>query len=158
MERRIPSLVSWWPISPAKIDETLTRDSITAEVVRESFAADQRGFGAIEYLLFADDDAVLGQLESGSSAFGQYLTSLAAVIADAIQQAADDWSGAYGDAFAGRGDRVIAERLAIADFVRVPVFLIEAKRDCTANVCLGGGALAPRRRLLPRSPSHTAQA
>ncbi len=137
MELRIPSLVSWWPISPEKIDETLTRDAVAAEDVRESFAADQRGFGALEYLLFADDEVVLSRLGSGSDVYGPYLTALSGVIADAIQQASDDWAGAYGAAFSGTGNRAIAENLAIADLVRVPVFLTETIGDMQLGVALG---------------------
>ncbi len=137
MELRIPSLVSWWPISPEKIDETLTRDAVAAEDVRESFAADQRGFGALEYLLFAEDEVVLSRLGSGSDVYGQYLTALSGVIADAIQQASDDWAGAYGEALSGTGDRAIAENLAIADLVRVPVFLTETVGDMQLGIALG---------------------
>lgn len=137
MELRIPSLVDWWPISPDKIDATLTRDAVAASDVRESFAADQRGFGALEYLLFADDDVVLGRLGSGSDLYGQYLTALSDVIAAAIQQAAEDWAGAYGEAFSGTGDRAIAENLAIADLVRVPVFLTETVGDMQLGIALG---------------------
>ena len=137
MELRIPSLVSWWPISPEKIDQTLSRDAISGEDVRESFAADQRGFSALEYLLFADDDTVLGRLGAGSGVFGQYLTALSGVIADAIEQASNDWNGEYGDAFSGSGDRAISENLAIADLGRVPVFMTETVGDMQLGVALG---------------------
>lgn len=135
MELRIPSLVDWWPIDEAKIERALTRPTISAEDVRETFAADQRGFSALEQLLFSD--SVLGRLASGDEAYGQYLTALADVIADAIRQASDDWSGAYGDAFSGRGDIAISENLAIADLVRVPVFLTETVGDMQLGVALG---------------------
>ena len=137
MELRIPSLVDWWPISEEKIEQTRSRASITAEDVRESFAADQRGFSALEYLLFADDDIVLTQLGSERGATGQYLAALSEVIARAIRQAAVDWAGEYGSAFSGTGDRAIAENLAIADLVRVPVFLTETVGDMQLGVALG---------------------
>ena len=137
MELRIPSLVDWWPIDENKIHEALARPTISAEDVRETFAADQRGFSALEHLLFADGDSVLGRLQAGDDAYGQYLTALAEVIADAIRRAADDWSGAYGQAFSGSGDRAISENLAIADLVRVPVFLTETVGDMQLGVALG---------------------
>ena len=135
MELRIPSLVDWWPIDEAKIQQALTRPTISAEDVRETFAADQRGFSALEHLLFSDN--VLGRLASGDDAYGQYLTALADVIADAIRQASDDWSGAYGEAFSGSGNLAISENLAIADLVRVPVFLTETIGDMQLGVALG---------------------
>ena len=137
MERRIPSLIDWWPIDEAKIHGALARPTISAEDVRETFAPDQRGFSALEHLLFADDDSLLGRLESGDRAYGQYLMSLSSVIADAIQQASDDWSGDYGKQFSGSGNRAIAEALAIADLVRVPVFLTETIGDMQPGVALG---------------------
>ena len=137
MELRIPSLVSWWPISQDKIEDALGRDAISADDVRESFAADQRGFSALEYLLFADDDLVLERLSAGDSAYSQYVAALSGVIAEAMQQAADDWRGEYGDAFSGSGDLAIAENLAIADLVRIPVFLTETVGDMQLGVALG---------------------
>ena len=137
MELRIPSLVDWWPIDEDKIDEALARPTISAEDVRETFAADQRGFSALEHLLFADGDSALDRLQAGDDAYGQYLTALAEVIADAIRQAADDWSGDYGQAFSGNGDRAISQNLAVADLVRVPVFLTETVGDMQLGVALG---------------------
>lgn len=137
MELRISSLVDWWPIDENKIHDALARPTISAEDARETFAADQRGFSALEYLLFADSDSVLSRLQAGDDAYGQYLSALAEVIADAVRQAADDWSGAYGDAFSGSGDRAIAENLAIADLVRVPVFLTETVGDMQLGIALG---------------------
>lgn len=137
MDRRIPSLVDWWPIDTEKIGEALGRPSISAEDVRERFAASQRGFGALEYLLFTDDETVLGALESGIIAYGPYLLAISGVISEALEQAASDWRGAYGDEFAGRSDRAVAESLAIADLVRAPVFLTETVGDMQLGVALG---------------------
>jgi predicted lipoprotein len=137
MELRIPSLVDWWPIDEAKIQRALTRPTISADDVRETFAADQRGFSALEQLLFSDSDSLLARLASSDDAYGQYLTALADVITDAIRQASDDWSGDYGEAFSGSGDRAISENLAIADLVRVPVFLTESVGDMQLGVALG---------------------
>ncbi|MDE2966959.1 MAG: imelysin family protein [Chloroflexota bacterium] len=137
MELRIPSLVSWWPIDESKIRDALARPSISAEDVRDTFAADQRGFGALELLLFADGDSVLSHLQADDEAYSQYLMALAEVIADAVRQASNDWSGEYGEAFSGSGDRAISENLAIADLVRVPVFLTETLGDMQLGVALG---------------------
>lgn len=137
MERRLASQVEWWPIDEEKILATLTRTSISAEDVRETFAADQRGFSALEYLLFAESEVVLERLRSGDEAYGQYLTALATVIADALRLAADDWSDDYVAVFSGTGDRAISDSLAIADLVRVPVFLTETVGDMQLGIALG---------------------
>ena len=137
MERRIASQVDWWPIDEEKILAALTRMSISAEDVRETFAADQRGFSALEYLLFAESEGLLKRLQSGDEAYGQYLTAMAMVIAEAVRLAADDWSEDYGSVFSGTGDRAISENLAIADLVRVPVFLTETVGDMQLGSALG---------------------
>jgi len=62
---------------------------------------------------------------------------LATVIADAIRLAAVDWSGTYGEEFSGTGERAISENFAIADLVRVPVFLTETIGDMQLGVALG---------------------
>ncbi|MCY3569056.1 MAG: hypothetical protein OXH38_10540, partial [Chloroflexi bacterium] len=104
MERRLASQVEWWPIDEEKILAALTRTSISAEDVRETFAADQRGLSTLEYLLFDESEDVLERLRSGDGAYGQYLTALATVIADALRLAADDWIDDYGAVFSGTGD------------------------------------------------------
>ena len=136
-ERRIASLVDWWPIDEMRIHAALARTTISAPDVHETFAANQRGFSALEYLLFAEGDSLLGRLQSGDDAYGEYLTALATVIADAVQEASDDWSQEYGAVFSGSGDRAISENLAIADLVRVPVFLTETIGDMQLGVALG---------------------
>jgi len=56
MDRRSESLIAWPEVDAARIESTIAeRDSVTAEDVREFFAATQRGLGAAEYLLFTDD-------------------------------------------------------------------------------------------------------
>ena len=96
---------------------------LTDHVITPRFASTQRGLNALEYRLFQDDDRLLRELGEPSSRFGEYLRSLTADIAEETAGVRDAWSGADGDQFAGRGDRVIAESLAIADLVRVTIFL-----------------------------------
>ena len=138
MERRSGPLMNWWPIDPKLIEKTIAeRDSISPEDVRERFASTQRGLSALEYLLFQDDDRLLRELGEPSSRFGEYLRALTAVIVEETAGVRDAWSGADGDQFAGRGDRVIAESLAIADLVRVTIFLTETVGDMQLGGALG---------------------
>ena len=45
MERRMASPVGWGLLDEENVQAALDRSSISAEDVRETFAADQRGFG-----------------------------------------------------------------------------------------------------------------
>ena len=110
---------------------------LTDHVITQRFASTQRGLSALEYLLFQDDDRLLRELGEPSSRFGECLRSLTAVIAEETAGVRDAWSGADGDQFAGRGDRVIAESLAIADLVRVTIFLTETVGDMQLGGALG---------------------
>ena len=56
MDRRAQSLVDWWPVSVERIDNALSGgDLVTEETVRQFMPATQRGIGAMERLLFAED-------------------------------------------------------------------------------------------------------
>ena len=110
---------------------------LTDHVITPRFASTQRGLNALEHRLFQDDDRLLRELGEPSSRFGEYLRSLTAVIVEETAGVRDAWSGADGDQFAGRGDRVIAESLAIADLVRVTIFLTETVGDMQLRGALG---------------------
>ena len=57
MERRSSSLMDWWPIDTAKIDDHLDGDAITGERVSQYLPATQRGMSAAEHLLFGPGSA-----------------------------------------------------------------------------------------------------
>ena len=64
MDRRSRILVDWSPVDPERIEATLAkRESVSANDVREFFGSTQRGLGAIEYVIFGKDSAVLESLD-----------------------------------------------------------------------------------------------
>ena len=138
MERRSRSLVSWWPIDTARIEQTLSeRSAITRDDVINRFASTQRGLSALEYLLFLDEPRILAELNDRASLYADYLRTLSAVIAAETAAVHEAWRGDYGDQFAGRGDRAIAASLAVADIVRTSIFLTETIGDMRLGAALG---------------------
>ena len=143
MDRRSRSLVGWWPIDPDRIDSAIReRAAITAEDVRERFASTQRGFSAIEYLLFAADEDVIPKLETSGSPAGAYLLALGQVLRNETTGILAEWTGgddggAYADELADRGERAFAESLALAEVVRTSVFLTETTGDMRLGAALG---------------------
>ena len=75
MDRRSVGLVAWPEIEPDRIEAMLAKNPATTESgVRDGLAATQRGFGAVEYLLF-DPDA-LDLLSDRSSGRCDFLVAL----------------------------------------------------------------------------------
>ena len=94
MDRRSRSFVDWSPVEPQRIEDMLAgRDSIDANHVREFLSSTQRGLGAIEYVLFQEDAAVLTALGEPGSVRCQYIVALGDVVADETGAAFNDWTG-----------------------------------------------------------------
>ena len=80
MDRRSVGLVDWSPIAPERIEAMLVNNPATTDAdVRNALASTQRGFGAVEYLLF--DHQSLSRLSEPESARCDYLQALGRVIA-----------------------------------------------------------------------------
>lgn len=143
MDRRSRSLVGWWPIDADRIDTAIAeRESVTAMDVGERFASTQRGLGAVEYLLFDPGRDILSELGSDGSLASDYLLALGQVIREETAAVLAEWTGeddgvSYADEFAGRAERAFAESLALADVVRISVFLTETTGDMRLGAALG---------------------
>ena len=143
MDRRSRSLVGWWPIDTDRIHAALDeRDSITVMDVGERFASTQRGLSTVEYLLFDPGRDILRELDGGGSLAGDYLLALGQVIREETAAVLAEWTGeddgvSYADELAGRAERAFAESLALADVVRISVFLTETTGDMRLGAALG---------------------
>ncbi len=142
MDRRSVSLMDWSPIDAERIETMLTdRPATTEDEVRNVLSSTQRGFGAIEYLLF-DEDA-LQQLSGSRTARCDYLTALGLVVESEATAINHDWSvarehgPAYKDFFTGRSDSSLLTRQAVAELVRTQVFLIRTIVDMRLASALG---------------------
>lgn len=140
MERRSRRIVDWTPTDTVAIDQLLTENSsISLMQVREVIASTQRGFGAIEYILFEEN--ALATLES-SLVHCEYLTAMTRVLSEETQGIYSDWAtgsgGApYKDYFTDRSEISLISSDAIAEVVRTQVFLIRNIVDMRLASILG---------------------
>lgn len=144
MDRRSRTLVDWSPIDPERIEATLAkRESVSSADVREFFGSTQRGLGAIEYVIFGQDDGVLSSLEDSEGIRCQYLTALGNVVADETAAVVVEWTGdgSAGDGYAGyfKGTAGVAlvEQQAVDELVRTSVFLTRSVADMRLGKALG---------------------
>ncbi len=138
MERRSWAVVDW-PIARDEIEALIadTTIELDAERLGRRIGADQRGLGAVEYILgrSGDDEAVLEAL--GDERRCRYLTGITALIADETALILADWtmdfegSGPYQKIFtAADGD-------GLDKTVNNALFLLEAMTDRELGLALG---------------------
>lgn len=165
MERRSRALVDWSPVDPERIEQTLARrEAIAAADAREFLGATQRGLGAIEYIIFGDDGAILAALEPPGGIRCQYLTALGDVAAAETDGALADWTGdnaegkAYAGYFNGTAASSMLEKAAVDEVVRTSVFLTRSITDMRLGAALGVDGGAPEPDAIPAGEGHNAVA
>lgn len=161
MDRRSRSFVDWSPIEPERIETTLAyRDSITAYDIRELLSSTQRGLGAVEYILFQDNELLLIALGVPNSIRCQYLVAIGEVVTDETSAVLDDWSGnnADGKAYAGFFNGTAADSLltksAVNDTVSNSIFLIRRLGDMGLGKALGVEDTEPDPSAIPGGLGH----
>ena len=140
--RRSASLLDWWPIEADKIDAILDgEEEVTGQRVLEYLPATQRGFNAIEYLLFGPGSEALadGSGVRGRCAYLRSLTSVARVEADGILA---EWEGTeetngYASYYDGTGSLALPDKDAEAMAVRSLVFQVLAIANMRLGAALG---------------------
>ena len=144
MDRRSRSYVDWAPVEPERIENMLDkRDSVDAEYLREYLASTQRGLGAIEYVLFADDQTALDELGESGSIRCQYLVALGNLAADETAGALADWTGenaegrAYATYFNGTASDSLVGKSALNELVRTSVFMSRTITDMRLGKAMG---------------------
>ena len=144
MDRRSRSYVDWAPIEPERIESMLEkRDSVDAEYLREYLASTQRGLGAVEYVLFDDDSAVLSELSIENSIRCQYLVALGDLIAEETSGVLADRTGhnadglSYAEYFNGIADDSLVGKSALNELVRTSVFMSRTITDMRLGKALG---------------------
>ena len=146
MERRSRSLLDWSPTDIDGIEELLAqRRVLTATDIRETLASNQRGFGAMEYVLFDKGTTASPEGYSPRCAFLSALTSAASQETDAILSAwvEGDGGSPYRDYLTGRSGVALLASEAVAEVVRTQIFLIRDIVDMRLASALGlrdGGA------------------
>lgn len=144
MDRRSRSYVDWAPIEPERIERMLEkRDTVDAKYLREYLASTQRGLGAVEYVLFEDDSAVLSKLSRENSIRCQYLVALGDLVADETAGALADWTGnnadglSYAEYFNGTADDSLIGKSALNELIRTSVFMSRTITDMRLGKALG---------------------
>lgn len=140
MDRRSLRLIDWSPTDTAAIDRLLADSpSLSVEEVSGVLASNQRGFGAIEYILFGGD--ALQNLTS-SPVYCSYLTALTTVVREETSAILADWvtgvgRAPYKDYFTNQADISIVTADAVSEVVRTQVFLIRSMVDMRLASALG---------------------
>jgi predicted lipoprotein len=155
MDRRSESFIAWPEVDTARIEETIaSRDSVSAEDVREFFAATQRGLGAAEYLLFEGDPTEVATT-LGAPLRCQYLSSVLEVVAteaDAILATwteGEDGGPPYVDHLTGEASVSMTTGAAIDEIGSNQVFLLDALADQQLGAALGETGADPDPAALP---------
>ena len=141
MDRRSISLLDWSPVDSSGIDRLLADPApVSASDVRDILASNQRGFGAIEYVLFAND--ALGNPD-GSTRRCSYLAALTTVAREETEAILAAWTDGtesqspYRDFFSDRSDLAMLPGAAVAEVVRTQFFLIRDMVDMRLASSLG---------------------
>ena len=164
MDRRSRSVIDWWPVDPDRIEKLLSeRDTIATGDVREFFASTQRGLGAIEYVLFDDDQAVLEKLGAPNGIRCQYLQALGNVIVEETAAVRDEWSGAsesldYGAYFKGTASVALLDQQSVDESVRTSVFITRSLGDMRLGKALGVDGVEPDPSAIPGGAGQNAVA
>ena len=165
MQRRSRILVDWSPIDPERIETTLAkRESVLPDDVREFFGSTQRGLGAIEYVIFDDDAAVLASLGEPGGIRCQYLTALGDVVADEMSGVLADWTGdgsgndGYAGYFKGTAGVALVEQQAVDEVVRTSVFITRSINDMKLGKALGADGGQPDPSAIPGAGGSNAVA
>ena len=143
MDRRSRSFVDWWPVEPERIEKTLSsKDSVSSEYVREFLSTTQRGYGAIEYVLFEGDD-VLSKLSDAATPRCEYLVALADVASAETSGLIFDWKNGsggndpYSEVFTGQASSALLPLAAVSETVRTSVFLLRSITDMQLGSAMG---------------------
>ena len=141
MDRRSRSLLDWSPTNIEGIERVLARGAtVTPDDVGQTMASNQRGLGAIEYVLF--DDKAPGSL-AGTSPHCPFLTALTAVVREEAENIESAWTGgidgspAYKDYLTGRSGVALLAGEGVAEVVRTQYFLIRDIVDMRLASALG---------------------
>ncbi len=165
MQRKSLGLVDWPTAEPEEIERLLARrDSLTLYDVQELVPSDLRGLGAMEYLLFGQDDAVRSALAAPGSLRCDYLVALSQAAAAEVAAVQAEWvSGSpgqvpYRDVFNGTAASSLHESAALSDMVGSIVFLNRKLGEMQLAPALGFDGESPDPAAIPGGPAHHAVA
>lgn len=129
-----------WPVRTDEIDELLSDGSVelTADYVGERIGADQRGLGAIEYLL-----GPAGSPPPTDQRRCEYLAAVSAVASAETRALEDAWTRGHEDGPPYTEVLADPETEGVDGLVNATLFLLEAVTDMELGVALGEMDRAP---------------
>ncbi len=138
MERRSWAVIDW-PISQDEIEALIADDTseLSADRLGRRIGADQRGLGAVEYILGhpGNDESVLDAL--GDRRRCEYLTGVSALIASESALILADWTVDFEGEGPYRGVFSVADGDGLDAIVNDSLFLLEAMTDLELGAALG---------------------
>ena len=136
MERRSWAVIDW-PISAAEIEELIADSSVEIDYDRlaRRIGADQRGLGAVDYLLGPPGGAALDDLADRRRC--AYLAGVAEVTAAEAALLPADWTADFEGEGPYRAVFADPDGTGLDDVVNDAVFLLEAITDLELGVALG---------------------
>ena len=154
MDRRSLGIMDWPLVEPERIENMLENTpATTPDDIRFTLSSTQRGMGAIEYLIFADDS--VEALSGSDPTRCAFLTSLGEVVAVEADAVKEEWTTGierdtpYKDFFTDRGSASLLTGQAVAELVRTQVFLIRTIVDMRLAAAMGLRPDGPDLELLP---------
>lgn len=136
MERRSWAVIDW-PISPAEIEDLIADTAVEIDYDRlaRRIGADQRGLGAVDYLLGPPGAADLDDLADPRRC--AYLAGVAEVAAAEAALLPADWADDFEDEGPYRAVFTDPDGSGLDDVVNDAVFLLEAITDLELGAALG---------------------
>jgi len=156
MDRRSWAVVRW-PVAVDEIEDLISDPSIELDRDRltNRIGADQRGLGAVEYVLYESGDPstsdVLGAL--GDPRRCAYLTGVAETIASEASVVADGWTSSWDGGEPYRGQFAAADGEGLDSVVNDVLFLLESVTDLELGAALGAMGSAPRPEAIDEGPA-----
>ena len=136
MERRSWAVIDW-PISPSEIEDLIADTAVEIDYDRlaRRIGADQRGLGAVDYLLGPPGAADLDKLADPRRC--AYLAGVAEVAAAEAALLPADWTADFEGEGPYRAVFVDSDGSGLDDVVNDAVFLLEAITDLELGAALG---------------------
>ena len=136
MERRSWAVIDW-PVSAAEIEELIADSSVEIDYDRlaRRIGADQRGLGAVDYLLGPPGGAALDDLADRRRC--AYLAGVAEVAAAEAALLPADWTADFEGEGPYRAVFADPDGTGLDDVVNDAVFLLEAITDLELGIALG---------------------
>ena len=158
MERRSWAVIRW-PVAADEIEALIADQSLVLDVDRlaNRIGADQRGLGALEYMLHSSDDPFGGAQETVGTLNDprrcEYSEGVATVIAEEAALLAVGWTDGWDGGEPYREQLGSTEGDGLDSLVNDALFLLEAITDLELGAALGAMGGSPKPESIDEGPA-----